>query len=291
VTSIPFWEAFDVLSVGKRLALLLAGVAAYRAAAGLLIRRWELRAVEFGSLATAINTLILGLLMSARNRTAYDRWWEARRLWGQLTNDSRNLAVKLAAFLPADLLARSRVAGLLAGFAEALNRHLRGPSARLRDLPGFEDEQEDPAHVPLYLAKRLYAVLAGWKREGQVDPALQWILDVHLRGLLDVTGGCERILTTPLSPSYKAMLRTGLLLNVLAEPWLTMAEVGFWSLPVFLLACFFLFGVELIDTAVEEPFGRERDDLDLDRYCRTIRDSVQAVLPWPGHATRPLEAR
>ena len=39
--------------------------------------------------------------------------------------------------------------------------------------------------------------------------------------------------------------------------------------------CFFLFGVELIDSIVEEPFGRDRDDLDLDRYCRTIREGVE----------------
>jgi len=48
---------------------------------------------------------------------------------------------------------------------------------------------------------------------------------------------------------------------------------------VVLLVCFFLFGVELIDTIVEEPFGRDRDDLDLDRYCRTIREGVEGSLP------------
>ena len=66
---------------------------------------------------------------------------------------------------------------------------------------------------------------------------------------------------------------------MLIAPWLLVPESGFWSLPVVLLACFFLFGVELIDSIVEEPFGRERDDLDLDRYCRTIREGVEASLP------------
>ena len=64
----------------------------------------------------------------------------------------------------------------------------------------------------------------------------------------------------------------------MAAPWLTIPEVGFWGVPVFELACFFLLGVELIDSVVEEPFGRERDDLDLERYCRTIRDGVSASL-------------
>jgi predicted membrane chloride channel (bestrophin family) len=64
-----------------------------------------------------------------------------------------------------------------------------------------------------------------------------------------------------------------------SKRWLLVPESGFWSLPVILLVCFFLFGVELIDSIVEEPFGRERDDLDLDRYCRTIREGVEGSLP------------
>ena len=230
------------------------------------------------SAASLINTVILSLLMSFRNSTAYQRWWEARGLWGTLTNDSRNLAAKFAAFLPADVLARSHVKEVLVAFPESLKRHLRGKSPRLQDLPGFEHEKSDEPHVPLFLARRLFAIVAGWKRDGEVDQAVLWILDGHMRGLLDVCGACEKIRTTPLSPSYKGLLRTGLVLNVLVEPWLTIPEIGFWGVPVFLLVCFFLFGVELVDSIVEEPFGRERDDLDLDRYCRTIRDGVEASL-------------
>ncbi len=251
-------EPAAILSIGKRLGLLLIGVAGYCVVAGVVDRHWEINVIDRGSAAAAINTLILGLLMSFRNRTAYDRWWEARGLWGQLTNDSRNLAAKLAAFIPEEVLAGSRVAEYLAGFAEALKRHLRDEAPRLRDLPGLEHETADPAHVPLYLARRLFAIVADWKRAGHLDGATLWVLDVHLRGLLDVCGACEKIRHTPLSPSYKNLLRTGLLLNVLTEPWLTMPEIGFWGVPVFLLVCFFLLGVELIDSVVEEPFGRER---------------------------------
>jgi ion channel-forming bestrophin family protein len=276
-------ETFDVLVVGKRLVLLLLAVTAYFVVVGLVVRWMEIRLIDLGSAASLINTVILSLLMGFRNTTAYQRWWEARGLWGQLTNDCRNLAAKCAAVVPADVLARSPIAVILTGFAEALKRHLRDPSVRLRDLPGFEVEEADPSHVPMYLAQRLFAILADWKRGGHIDQAELWILDAHARGLLDVCGGCEKIKTTPLSPSYKGLLRAGLVLNVLAVPWLTVPEIGLWGLPVFLLACFFLFGVELIDSIVEDPFGRERDDLDLDRYCLTIRQGVEACLP---HTTK-----
>jgi putative membrane protein len=226
-----------------------------------------------------MNSLLLGLLLSFRNQASYTRWWEARGLWGQLTNDCRNFAAKCAAFVPTDVLVRSRVAAILVTFPEALNRHLRNESFRLRDFPEFEHDEGASPHVPLDLANRLFAAIADWKRDGHVDQSELWVLDAHARGLLDVCGGCEKIRNTPLPPSYKVLLRWGLFLNVLAAPWLIVPEDGLWSLPVVLLVCFFLFGVELIDAVVEEPFGRDRDDLDLDRYCRTIRESVEASLP------------
>ncbi|HEX7377715.1 MAG TPA: bestrophin family ion channel [Pirellulales bacterium] len=278
----PFLNSTIMQTVGKRLSLLLLAVALYCVAAGLVIWRWNIHLPDWGGEASLINTVILGLLMGFRNRVAYERWWEARVLWGQLTNDSRNLAAKLAAFVPADAPCHARAGVLLAAFAEALKRQLRNESPRLQDLRGLEGETANPTHLPSYLAGRLYALLADWKRAGHIDDAALWLLDWHVRGLLDVCGACERIHNTPLSPSYRAMLRMGLFLNVLAEPWLTMPSIGFWDVPIFTLVCFFLLGVELIDSVVEEPFGRERDDLDLDRYCRTIRENVFAALTTSG---------
>lgn len=264
--------------VGRRLAALLVGVAAYYIIVGLAIRAYQPRPIEWGAVGSLITTLILGLLMSFRNRAAYQRWWEARGHWQQLVNDSRNLAVKCAAFVPGHVLARSPVAEILKAFPEALAHCLRNEPYRLQDVPGFEHDRPSTSDIPLDLAQRLYATFADWSREGHIDQTTLRILDIHGRGLMDVWGGCEKIRATPLSPSYKALLRTGLVLHVLVAPWLLVPESGLWSLPVVLLIGFFLFGVELIDSVVEEPFGRDRDDLALDQYCRTIRESVEAAL-------------
>jgi putative membrane protein len=86
-----------------------------------------------------------------------------------------------------------------------------------------------------------------------------------------------------IAPSYKALLRLGLALNVLVTPWYTLAEQGFWGIPVFLLVCFFLLGIEQIDSIVEEPFGMETDDLELERYCQTIQQSVTSILAHIAH--------
>jgi putative membrane protein len=273
-------HSFTILLIGRRLAMLLFAVAVYYIAAAMLIQTFQLRILERGSAGSLMNTLLLGLLLSFRNQAAYARWWEARGLWGRLTNDCRNLAAKFAAFVPAEVLARSNVAAILVGFPRALSRHLRNEIFRLDELPGFENDGADPPHIPLDLAQRLFTRMSGWKREGHIDQSVLWILDEHARGLLDVCGGCEKIRNTPMSPSYRVLLRAGLFLNVLAAPWLIVPTDGLPSLPVVLLVCFFLFGLELIDSVVEEPFGRQRDDLDLDHYCRTIRESVEACLPF-----------
>src|SRR3954471_21306032 len=150
MTTWTLWDTLHLAAVGKRLAALLVAVSIYYVAVALVVRFAHIVGFEWGSGATLINTAILGLLLSFRNRAAYDRWWSARGLWGQLTNDIRNLAAKCAAFLPADVLARSRVAETLAAFPEALKRHLRDEPPCLRELRGFEHEPADPPHVPLH---------------------------------------------------------------------------------------------------------------------------------------------
>src|SRR5262249_23981500 len=96
----PFREAFAVFDIGKPLGLPLVCVAGYSVVCGLIVQRWKIVVLDRWAAASLFNTIILGMLMSFRNRVAYDRWWEARGLWGQLTIDSRNLAAKIAAFVP-----------------------------------------------------------------------------------------------------------------------------------------------------------------------------------------------
>src|SRR6478735_3684051 len=140
MSSWPLRHTFDILVIGQRLAILLVAVAVYYVIAGLVIQSFQLQMIHRGSAGSLMNTLLLGMLLSFRNQASYARWWEARGLWGQLTNDCRNLAAKCAAFVPADVLARSNIAAILVSFADALNRHLRDEPVRLRDLPCFEQE-------------------------------------------------------------------------------------------------------------------------------------------------------
>lgn len=235
---------------------------------------------------TLLNTIILGVLLAFRNRESYDRWWEARKLWGALVNDSRNLCLKVRAMGAISADERTKTARMVAGFAVALRNHLRG-GGTLQDVPGFERDTAGPAHVPAYIAGQVVAAARNWRRAGHMtDFDLLW-LDPHLKAFMDVSGACERIKNTPIPLSYRSLLRHGLVLYLVSTPWFVADKIVFLAVPIMGILTYFLMGIELTAEDVEEPFGRDEDDLALTAYCETIRKSVSEIL---GVALNPVPA-
>lgn len=238
------------------------------------------RTVEWADEFAAINGLVISILIGFRTKTAYDRWWEGRNLWGQLTNHSRNLCLKAVALADPPEEDRATLARLVAGFPVALMWHLRGPFT-LRDVPGFSKDEAAPPHVPAALAGRVMALVAGWRRANRIDGHAQQLLDLHAAAYMDIAGACEKIRNTPLPDSYLTLLRHGLVLGLALLPWNLGYNLGVWVVPVFALVVYFLIGVELIAEEVEQPFGFDGDDLPLERFCETIRKNAGDILGVP----------
>ena len=100
--------------------------------------------------------LVLGMLLVFRTNTSYDRWWEGRKLWGQLVNDTRNLAIKVQTCVRADPADKQRIGLWLTGFAVALKDHLRG-QADTSKIRGFANRPgRQPQHVPAYISASIY---------------------------------------------------------------------------------------------------------------------------------------
>jgi ion channel-forming bestrophin family protein len=220
--------------------------------------------------------IVLGLMLVFRTNTAYDRWWEARKQWGQLTNEMRNLTLKAVALVRTTPAETARLVDLLVAFELALKDHLRG-GATLAELPGFTHDRARPVHVPAYVAERLDQWLGDMRREGRIDGYDLLVLDPHVRSLMDVCGACERILRTPLTYSYLQFLRQSIVIYLMALPWALVHDVDFWTIPAVALIGYFLIGVELIAETVEEPFGTEVDDLPLDTLCQGIETSLREI--------------
>lgn len=223
-------------------------------------------AVPLGPSFLSILGIILGLLLVFRTNTAYDRWWEGRRLWGQLVNVSRGLSQQLGAALSGDIARRTRYAALLSEFPGALAAHLRRPAG------------SDGPHRPNELLRALHAEVHADIGAGHLSPQHRIALAPLLQAFDDVTGGCERIRNTPIPFSYSSYIKQFVVLYALVMPFGLVREFGYGTV----IACMFTFfatmGLELLATEIEEPFGTDTNDLPLDTIAGVIARDVRALL-------------
>lgn len=213
--------------------------------------------------------IILGLVLVFRTNTAYDRWWEGRKLWGQLVNVSRGLAHQLDALLDDTARAqgeRARYAELLAGFPAALAQHLRAPGT----LP--------PDAVPLARISQLHRAVHADITGGRIAVEARIALAPLLQQFDDVTGACERIRNTPIPYSYSSYVKQFVLLYAVILPFGLAKDFGYGVVIASMLTFFATMGLELLAEEVEMPFGDDRNDLPLEDISATIARDVRRIL-------------
>jgi ion channel-forming bestrophin family protein len=279
---------FPALLIKRKLLGFMVLLSIYGWAVYELVELEHLPHIEWGAESTVLNGLVLGFLLSFRNNHAYDRWWEARKLWGQLVNDSRNLCLKVGSLAELGAADRHEIAASVIDFARALERHLRSKSPADERAPAPAALKER-VHEPSQIVARIYASLHRWRQSGVLDGFARLWIDPHVKSLVDICGACERIRYTPLSSSYRALLRHGIALYVLVSPFYLIEDIGPSSFPLFVLAAYFLIGIEMVAEEIEEPFRVTGDNLPLEHYCAKIEASVREILPPPVDA-RLLDA-
>lgn len=247
-------------------------------------------ALPFNSI---IPDLVLGLLLVFRTNTAYDRFWEGRRLWGTLVNTTRNLGrqiwINIQVETEAERAQKAAVVRLLSAFAVALKLHLRHEPfhAALKPLvtPPQLQKLDHQAHVPLQIAFWIGDYLQQQYQRGRLPLYQLHGMQELLNGLVDVLGGSERILKTPIPLAYAIHLRQLLLLYCCILPFLVVDTWGIWTGLVTGIVSFTVFGIEEIGVEIENPFGHDPNDLPLDAICQTITQNMDEVLttpPWSG---------
>ena len=226
--------------------------------------------------------IALAIFLGFRNGVCYDRFWEARKLWGSILNASRALsrqALTLSSWSSDD--ARRFVKGLSA-FPHLL-RH------QLRDTDGLDDiralvpsEWLDRLHAAHYRPAMLVLLLGedlrNARRQGQLPEMLAPAMEANLDVLADIVGGCERILATPVPLGYSVLLHRTVYFYCALLPFGLAPAIG-WLTPLFAAFVAYTFiALDVIADELEEPFGTDPNDLPLLGMSRTIADSLADLL-------------
>jgi len=218
---------------------------------------------------------VISLLLVFRTNTAYDRWWEGRRLLGELTNVSRNLAIKIKALK----LEKEEMEYFNYGipkYAFALKEHLReklyfGKNSFLIEVDGGK-------HIPNQIAGSLTSRVWNLSAEGKISPEQLIILSTDLSRFTDICGGCERIKKTPIPFSYSTFIKKFLFLYVITLPFGWVFSLGFFVVLIVPFIFYVLASLELIAEEIEDPFGQDANDLPVDEICNNIEKHIGEIL-------------
>lgn len=237
--------------------------------------------------------LPLGIFLGFRNNTAYDRFWEARKLWGALTNTARSLTRQIITLMEAqpdavdftpEATRAQEVAmvHMLIAYVHALRHHLRDsdPFPTLeRLLPAAEVENlRGEPNVPIAILQRLAGQMVEARRKHWIHPLHVPVIEQSLTTLTDIQGGCERIKSTPMPYSYTVLMHRLVAVYCGLLPF-GLAETINWATPVVVLfISYALFGLDAIGDEIEQPFGLDPNDLPLSTISRAIEVNLRKRL-------------
>lgn len=233
-----------------------------------------------------VPNIVIGLLLVFRTNTAYERFWEGRKLWGNLVNTVRNLARQIWVTIdekePQDAQEKIATLRLLVAFAVATKLHLRGQPVNseletLMSLQRFE-KLKTMNNPPLEIAFWIGDYLQKQHDRGCVNSYQLAALYKLLDAMVDVLGGCERILRTPMPLAYAIHLKQLLFIYCLLLPLEVVSKLNWWTGPVVGLVSFMLFGIEEIGLEIENPFGLDANDLPLDAICGTMLRNIEDLI-------------
>ncbi|MCZ8020689.1 MAG: bestrophin family ion channel [Cyclobacteriaceae bacterium] len=226
--------------------------------------------------------IVLGLFLVFRTNSAYDRWWEGRKLWGSMVNSTRNLAIKLNAFVSAEELElREWFSASISNFVFASKEHLRR-GVNMHELTemeeGFKETLKKYSHKPNYLAGLLFKKVNALYKQGKLSGDQLLVLDKELKDFMDIVGACERIKYTPIPYSYSMYIKKFIFIYVITLPFAFVTTYSYFTLIIVAIITFVLLSIELIAEEIEDPFGKDVNDLPTDELAVKIKENVREIL-------------
>lgn len=226
--------------------------------------------------------IALSLFLGFRNNAAYDRWWEARRHWGQLVEDIRSLGRTTETLIGADHPERRALLNDALAFSHFLRASLRKRDA-VADAARFigteaAHQAASAANPPDFMLRRMGRRLRALFTEGVIDSTGVLMLDRRLSAIAAVQAANERIANTPLPFAYSLLVHRTAYIYCFLVPFGLAATVGGLAPFFSAIVAYVFFGLDAISQELETPFDCEHNDLPLDALCRINEISVAEAL-------------
>ena len=236
--------------------------------------------------------LPLAIFLGFRNNTAYARYWEGRRLWGEIVYKSRILSRQCQTLILEDLVAhaknglhdaRIRMIYRAIAFAHALRHLLRDsdPKSDIQDLliPEELEELHNYSNKPDFLLLKMGMDLKSFLIAQKIDSNVAVAIDSTISDMSAAAAACERIKSTPIPFSYTLLLHRTAYIYCFLLPFGLVDTIGFMTPFVVAIVAYTFFALDALGDEIEEPFGLEGNDLPLEALCRAIeinlRESIQ----------------
>ncbi len=220
----------------------------------------------------------LGLLLVFRTNASYDRFWEGRRMWGSIINESRNLGRAAAVYLDAVPELRKKLIERTILFSYATMHRLRGEQSIGNGAAFLSPEAatrlQAMRNIPQQVAIEMSDTLREARNRGVISDYVLMTLDNNVQLLIDYLGACERIEKTPLPFAYMVHLRRVLVMYCFTLPFALVDEYQWTTVLDTFLVAYTFFGIEEIGVEIEGPFGQDENDLPLERFCALIEGDL-----------------
>jgi len=251
------------------------GVVAY-----LELEYWQLSDTSYVKNITIMHSMlgfVISLLLVFRTNTAYDRWWEGRRQWGNLVNNSRNLALKLSVILENE---EDKVffKKIIPSYASVLEKHLKNKEVSLQLFEDVDLEIDHQKHKPNQIAQAIFNKINELYKAKKITGDELIILNSEMQSFTDICGSCERIKNTPIPYSYSAFIKKFIFAYVLTLPFGYVFQLGYYVIPVVVFIFYVLASLELIAEEIEDPFGDDPNDLPTEKIAQNIEKNCQELL-------------
>ncbi|HKG06148.1 MAG TPA: bestrophin family ion channel [Pedobacter sp.] len=243
------------------------------------------------SIPIAIPTLlgtVISLLLAFKSNQAYDRWWEARTIWGAIVNDSRSLTRQLLTFIDTTYGAADerafceRMAKRQIAWCYSLSRSLRkqDPMAGLEKYLSAEDLEyvKNYSNVPLGLLKLQGSDLKNAYKLGWINEYQQVEMDRTLSRFSDEMGGCERIKNTIFPATYSVYIHFSVLLFVLLLPFGLIEYFGIVEIPLVIAISSSFFLIEKMAIHLQDPFENKPTDTPTTALSQTIERDIRQMI-------------